>query len=61
MTNGSFCLEIITVPDISASTDDIPPAPAGEVRWPGTGEGMVTGGGRGARLVARMATGLVQM
>ena len=39
MTNGSFCLEIITVPDISASTDDIPPAPAGEVRWPGTGEG----------------------
>ena len=39
MTNGSFCLEIITVLDISASTDDIPPAPAGEVRWPGTGQG----------------------
>ena len=39
MTNGSFCLEIITVLDISASTDDIPPAPAGEVRWPGAGEG----------------------
>ena len=39
MTNGSFCLEIITVLDIFASTDDIPPAPAGEVRWPGAGEG----------------------
>ena len=41
MTNGSFCLEIITVLDISASTDDIPPAPAGEVRWPGAGEGDI--------------------
>ena len=39
MTNGSFCLEIITVLDISASTDDIPPAPAGEVRWPRAGKG----------------------
>ena len=40
MTSGSFCLEIITVLDISASTDDIPPAPAGEVRWTGgAGEG----------------------
>ena len=39
MTNGSFCLEIITVPDIFAFTDDIPPGPAGDVRWPGAGEG----------------------
>ena len=54
MTSGSFCLEIITVLDISASTDDIPPAPAGEVRWPGAGEGD-----RGRE--ARMATCLVQM